>query len=67
MSTLDDALTALAEMCEQYMSREDGELDHMSMSAGEHAVEVLKTHGLLEPCGRGGVWTEKGRALLDAR
>ena len=57
-------LIALAWMCEQYIS-EDGELDHLCMSAGEGAVEVLVSYGLVEPSARGGVWTAAGQALLD--
>lgn len=65
-SPLDDALKALAWMCEQYIGDHAGELDHQFMAAGEHAVKILVQHGLVEPRRRGGVWTEKGRALLEA-
>jgi hypothetical protein len=57
-------LKALALMCEQFMT-EDGRIDHCCMSAGEKAVEQLIKYRLLEPCPRGGHWTEAGRALLD--
>lgn len=57
-------LKALAWMCEQYMS-DEGRVDHSCMSAGEQAVELLVKYGLLEPCPRGGRWTEAGRALLS--
>lgn len=60
-------LTALAKMCEQYLGDGTGKpdgLDHMCMRAGEDAVELLVQHGLVKPAGRGGTWTEAGRALL---
>jgi hypothetical protein len=56
-------LRALALMCEQYMT-DEGRIDHSCTSAGEEAVEQLIKYGLLEPCPRGGHWTEAGRALL---
>jgi hypothetical protein len=60
-------LSALAWMCEQYLGdgKADG-LDHMCMGAGEDAVELLVKYGLVSPSGRGGTWTEAGKALLDA-
>ena len=58
-------LAALAWMCEQYLSR-NGALDHMCMCAGEDAVELLVQYGLVKPEGRGGTWTDAGRALLDS-
>ena len=58
-------LTALAEMCAQYLSNgTDGELDHLFMSAGENAISLLAKYGLVEPIPRGGRWTPAGRALL---
>jgi hypothetical protein len=57
-------LGALAWMCEQYLSGGTDTLDHLCMSAGEEAVELLAHYGLVEPSGRGGVWTPAGRALL---
>ena len=57
-------LVALAWMCEQYLS-DGSELDHMCMSAGEGAVELLIQYGLVEPRGRGGTWTKAGQAILD--
>ena len=60
----DPAIYALALMAHQYLESSDGQLDHLCMSAGEQAVEVLVTHGLVEPHGRGGSWTERGRRLL---
>jgi len=58
-------LVALAWMCEQYLSDGSG-LDHMCMSAGEGAVDLLIQYGLLEPSGRGGTWTAAGQAILDS-
>jgi len=61
-------LHALAGMCEQYLQRHDAdELDHQGTSAGEEAVELLVLYGMIRPCGRGGVWTNAGRVLLDER
>jgi hypothetical protein len=58
-------LVALAWMCEQYLK--DGNcLDHMCMSAGERAVELLVQYGLVRPGPRGGTWTEAGEALLNS-
>ncbi|MBY5643951.1 hypothetical protein [Rhizobium leguminosarum] len=58
-------LEALAWMCEQYMSRGNGRLDHKAMHAGELAVEVLASYGLVKPEIQGGSWTEEGLLLLD--
>lgn len=57
-------LYALSLMCEQYLER-GGELQHLFMSAGEQAVEVLARYGLVDLAPSGGVWTAAGRALLD--
>ena len=59
-------LVALAWMCEQYMSDGNGGLDHVFMSAGERAVELLVQYGLVTPDPRGGTWTEAGNALLES-
>jgi hypothetical protein len=59
-------LVALAWMCEQYLS-DGGSLDHMCMSPGEDAVDLLVEYGLVKPGpGRGGTWTDAGRALLNS-
>jgi hypothetical protein len=58
-------LVALAWMCEQYLANGD-RLDHLCMNAGEQAVELLVQYGLVDPEGRGGTWTEAGRALLNS-
>ena len=52
-------------MCEQYLNTDNG-LDHMGMSAGEHAADLLVKYGLLKPGPRGGTWTEAGLALLNS-
>jgi hypothetical protein len=58
-------LIALAWMCQQYLGSPDSDgLDHECMSAGEQAVELLVKYRLVEPAGRGGRWTEAGKALL---
>ncbi len=58
-------LRSLAWMCDQYLSESpEGGLDHMCMSAGEDAVDLLVGHGLVKLDGRGGTWTEAGLALL---
>jgi len=58
-------LGALAWMCRQYLTDGKGELDHLCMSAGERAVEILARYGLVKPDLRGGTWTPAGKALLD--
>jgi hypothetical protein len=60
-------LKSLAVMCEQYLTSKDGDLDHLYMSAGEHAVDLLIQYGLVDPGGRGGTWTDAGRVLLDSK
>ncbi len=58
-------LAALAWMCAQYMGG-DKVVDHMWMSAGEMATEILAEHGFLEMNGREGTWTAAGKAFLDS-
>jgi hypothetical protein len=58
-------IEALVGMCQQYLEVDGGELDHMFMSAGETAIEVLSQYGLVTPSSRGGVWTGAGKAVLD--
>lgn len=50
----DPAIDALALMAQQYLETDGGVLDHLCMSAGEHAVDVLADHGLVTPHSRGG-------------
>ena len=60
-------LVALAWMCEQYLTdRPEGTLDHMCMSAGEGALELLYKYDLVDSIGRHARWTDAGHALLDA-
>ena len=59
-------LHSLAWMCEQYLRTPEGDLDHLCMSAGEEAIEVLSSYGLIEMTDRGGRWTAQGQALLDS-
>lgn len=61
----EELLGALAWMCRQYLSDRTGELDHLCMSAGERAVELLARYGLVTPGARGGTWTPTGKAFLD--
>ena len=62
-----ELLVALAWMCEQYIGSGKADwLDHMCMGAGEDAVRLLVKYGLVAPSGRGGAWTEAGKALLDS-
>ena len=56
-------LRALALMCAQYIS-EDAWVDHQCIGAGEEAVAILVRHGMIEPSGRGGRWTDAGEALM---
>ncbi|EJC81546.1 hypothetical protein Rleg4DRAFT_3231 [Rhizobium leguminosarum bv. trifolii WSM2297] len=58
-------LKALAHMCLQYMDDGAEGLVHKSMSAGESAVEVLASYGLVKPEPGGGFWTDEGLRLLD--
>lgn len=58
-------LAALAGMCVQYLEQ-NGVLDHLCMGAGEEAMEVLAYYGLVEVEGRGGTWTDAGRAFIAA-
>ncbi|MFC7377284.1 hypothetical protein [Brevundimonas sp. GCM10030266] len=60
----EEMLAALAWMAAQYLNVGDNWLDHMCMSAGEMAVEVLVARGLVEPEGRGGRWTQAGLDFL---
>lgn len=59
-------LHSLASMCEQYLRTPEGDLDHLAMSAGEEAVQLLDEYGLIEPSGRGGRWSDAGKAVLNS-
>jgi len=60
-------LGALSWLCEQFMGSGRADfLDHECMSAGESAVEILASYGLVEITSvRGGRWTDAGKELLD--
>jgi hypothetical protein len=59
-------LIALVAMVEQYLDSHGDEVDSLSMSAGEHAVEALATFGLMEKINtRFGRWTEAGNQFRD--
>lgn len=60
-------LRCLAWMCDQYLTPHEGiGLDHLYMSAGEHAVDALAEYGLITIDHRGGDWTAAGQALLNS-
>lgn len=66
-------LHALAMMARQYLEnpswRGEGVLDSLSMSAGEEAIEVLGSYGLvsIEPGqARFGKWTQAGYDFLNS-
>jgi hypothetical protein len=59
-------LIALAQMVKQYLDERGGEVDSLSMSAGEHAIEALSAFGLMEPVNsRIGRWTEAGKKFIE--
>ncbi|ARQ58973.1 MULTISPECIES: hypothetical protein [Rhizobium] len=60
-----EILEALAWMCEQYLSRGNGLLDHEAMHADELAIEVPASCGFVESDIQGDRWTEKGLLLLE--
>ncbi|UGY16487.1 hypothetical protein [Bradyrhizobium septentrionale] len=54
-------LVALVKMVDQYLDEYKGQVDSLSMSAGEHAIEALAEFGLMENINtRFGRWTEAG-------
>lgn len=58
-------LVALVKMVDQYLDRYEDEADSRSMSAGEHAIEVLADFGLMEVVNtRFGRWTEAGKKFI---
>ncbi|NEU99472.1 hypothetical protein [Bradyrhizobium uaiense] len=55
-------LIALVKMVDQYLDEHKGQVDSLSMSAGEHAIEALAEFGLMESINtRFGRWTEAGQ------
>ena len=59
-------LHALVNISNAKFGVHDYGLDHEFRSDGEEAVEVLAEYGLITPEGRGGRWTEAGRAFLNS-
>jgi hypothetical protein len=59
-------LYAVALMAQQYLETAGG-LDHIFMSAGEHALAVLAEYELVSYDGVSAQWTAKGRAFLARR
>jgi hypothetical protein len=58
-------LVALVKMVDQYLDRYEDEADSRSMSAGEHAIEVLADFGLMEVVNtRFGRWTEADKKFI---
>jgi hypothetical protein len=57
-------LSALCFMAVQYLQTEDGNLDHMFMSAGEEAVKVLAAYGLVINDERNSRWSDAGLAFI---
>ena len=60
-------LVALAWMCAQYIGAATSSgWTTSAWGAGEEAIDLLVQYGLVDPSGRGGVWTEAGKALLNS-
>jgi hypothetical protein len=61
-------LVALVKMVRQYLDHaDDGVVDSLSMSAGEHAIAVLAEYGLMEVIsGRAGRWTKKSEEFWNS-
>ena len=62
-------LLALVKMVRQYLEHyDDGLVETLSMSAGEHAIAVLEEYGLMtveRPGQRFGRWTEAGETFWE--
>ena len=57
-------LIALVKMVSQYLTEYGDEVDSISQSAGEHALQVLADFGLMETLNtRFGRWTEERKAV----
>ena len=55
-------LVALVLMVNQYLDKDGDQVDSLSESAGEHAIEALADYGLMEVVNtRFGRWTEAGK------
>jgi len=63
------ALGALASMVDHYLpTHDDGLVNSLAMSPGEHAIAALAEFGYMQEVDLGrifGRWTEAGLALLD--
>jgi hypothetical protein len=58
-------LNALVQMVKQYLDEYGNEVDSISMSAGEHAIEALAAFGLMEQVNpRVGRWTPAGNDFI---
>jgi hypothetical protein len=58
-------LIALVQMVKQYLDEHGDEVDSLSMSAGEHAIEALAAFGLMERVNpRVGRWTRSGSDFI---
>lgn len=61
-------LVALVLMVNQYLDEYGDQVDSLSESAGEHAIEVLADYGLMEGVNtRFGRWTEAGKQFGERR
>jgi hypothetical protein len=59
-------LIALVQMVKQYLDEHGDEVDSLSMSAGEHAIEALAAFGLMERANpRMGRWTRAGNEFIE--
>jgi hypothetical protein len=54
----EELLQALIYMAGQYLTskQDENELEHLFMSAGEYACEVLEKVGAIQPTASGGTW-----------
>jgi hypothetical protein len=59
-------LQSLALMCDQYLRTSEGDLDHLSMTAGQYALRLLNEYGLIDSSGRGALWSDAGMVMLTA-
>ncbi len=59
-------LTALVNMVEQYLGRDENDVDSQCMGAGERAIKALEEYGLMVDLnGRSGRWTKAGLDFLE--
>ncbi len=57
-------LHSLAWMVSQYLENNEGCIDHLCMSAGEQAVDILFNFGIVSGTSRNEEWTAKGKEFL---